>query len=108
MSIIRIAVLAVTAAACLSSTAQAEMRDAVTVRVRHADLNLTRAADRAMFDIRVRRAANIACVAQGSDRRMRRDAERCKAEMRADGSNKAALIAARATPTLLAGIEPRR
>ena len=108
MSIVRTTALAVIAAACLSSTAQAETRDTVSIRVRHADLNLTRAADRATFDARVRRAANIACVAQGSDWRLRRDAERCKAEMRADASNKAAVIAARATPTVLASAESIR
>lgn len=108
MSIYRTTALAVIAAACLSSAAQADVRDTVSIRVRHADLNLTRADDRATFDRRVRRAADIVCIARGGDWWMRRDVARCKAEMLADASNKAAMMSARATPTVLASAEPRR
>lgn len=108
MTIFRAAALAVIAAACLSSTAQAETRDRVSMRVHHADLNLTRAEDRAIFDARVRYAANMACAAQGTDWRMRNDAKRCKGEMRADAQMQMAAIAARSPRVVLASVTAAR
>ena len=79
--------------------AQAEMRDPVTVTVRHGDLDLRRADHRAMLEARIRRAATIACGPVTADLRHNLDVSRCRREMTVDATTK---LAALSTPVMLA------
>ena len=74
--------------------AQAEMREAVTVSVHHADLDLRQPEQRAKLDARIRHAAAIACGPMTRDLRINGDIARCRAEMRADSVVKSAALSA--------------
>ncbi len=56
--------------------AQAEMREAVTVSVHHADLDLRQPEQRAKLDARIRHAAAIACGPMTRDLRINGDIAR--------------------------------
>lgn len=72
--------------------AQADIREPVTVTVRHADLDLLRADHRAKLDARIRRAAMMACGAVTTDLRRDNDITRCRREMMADAAIKVAAL----------------
>lgn len=74
--------------------AHAEMREAVTVSVHHADLDLRQPEQRAKLDARIRHAAAIACGPITRDLRINGDIARCRAEMRADSVVKIAALSA--------------
>jgi len=82
--------------ACLAPAAHAEVREAVTVRVSHAGLDLSSAAGRRMLDARVDRAAWYACRPERVGLAGLRDANRCRAEMRADAKIRVAQLIANA------------
>lgn len=92
---------AIAASLFASAAAQAEIREPVTVTVRHADLDLHRAADRAQFDARIRRAATMACGHVTTDLRRNADITRCRREMMADAAIKVAALST-AAPVALA------
>ncbi|WP_167345441.1 UrcA family protein [Sphingomonas yabuuchiae] len=92
---------AIAASLFASATAQAEMREPVTVTVRHADLDLYRADDRAQLDARIRRAATMACGHVTVDLRRNADIARCRREMMADAAIKVAALSS-AAPVALA------
>ncbi len=94
---------AIAASLFASATAQAEMREpvTVTVTVRHADLDLYRADDRAQLDARIRRAATMACGHVTVDLRRNADIARCRREMMADAAIKVAALSS-AAPVALA------
>ncbi|MBD8677210.1 UrcA family protein [Sphingomonas sp. CFBP 13720] len=71
-------------ALCLTSTAHAQVREPVTIRVSYAGLDLTSASGRAMLDARIDRASRYACrsALTGLPRAM--DEARCRTEMRDD------------------------
>jgi len=76
----------------VSFAAQAEIREPVVVRVRHADLDLRRPDHRAQLDARIRRAALIACGPVTMDLRRNADFARCRKEMLADAAPKLAAL----------------
>ncbi len=76
-----------------ASSAQAEVREVVTAKVHHADLDLRKPEHRAMLDARLRRAAAMACGHMTRDLRINGDINRCRAEMRADSVVKVAALA---------------
>ncbi|MFS0770776.1 UrcA family protein [Sphingomonas sp. 1P08PE] len=96
---------AVAAAACLfASPAVADIavgREAVRVRIAHADLDLSAAAGRATLQTRIERAVRNACRSsfRGVDGVI--DQSRCRAEMLRDADVQVAAIRQRA-PTELA------
>ncbi|KQM95374.1 hypothetical protein ASE70_01240 [Sphingomonas sp. Leaf22] len=81
---IRIIALAATAFACLSSAANAEVREPVSVHVSYAGLDLTKIEHRRVLDARIDRAATTACRSSASGLRRYADENRCRAEMRRD------------------------
>ncbi len=82
--------------ACLAPAAHAEVREAVTIRVSHAGLDLSSAAGRRMLDARVDRAAWNACRSAAMGLAGVRDTDRCRAEMRADAKTRIAQLMANA------------
>ncbi len=89
----RIAAVAA-ALVCLAPAAHAEERETVTVRVSHAGLDLSTAAGRRTLDARVDRAAWYACRPARLGLDGLRDANRCRAEMRADAKIRVARLMA--------------
>jgi len=82
------------------ASVEAQVREPVSIKVRHADLDFHRPDHRAMLDARIRRAAAIACGPMTNDLAQNEGVARCRAEMRADADVKvAALLAA---PVMLA------
>ncbi|MEH3159812.1 MAG: UrcA family protein [Sphingomonas taxi] len=70
-------------------------REAVTIRVSHAGLDLGTAAGRDRFNARVRRAAGYACALRGAAMDLRVDSDRCVEEMVADAAVQIAAIGKR-------------
>lgn len=83
---------AIAASLFVSVAAAADVREPVVVRVRHADLDLHRADQRAQLDARIRRAALIACGPVTMDLRRNADSARCRKEMLADAAPKLAAL----------------
>ncbi len=83
---------AMAASLFVSVAAQAEMREPVTVTVRHADLDLRRADHRAQLHARIRRATMMACGPVTVDLRRNLDVSRCRREMMADATTKVAAL----------------
>lgn len=77
---------------CMSVAVRAEDREPVTIKVRHGDLDLRRADHRAALDVRIRRAAMIACGPVTADLRHNDDVARCRREMLADATTKVATL----------------
>ncbi len=72
-------------ALCLTSTAHAQVREPVTIRVSYAGLDLTSASGRAMLDKRIDRSARYACRSTLTGVARALDEARCRTEMRDDG-----------------------
>lgn len=81
------------------ASVQAQVREPVSIKVRHADLDLHRPDHRATLDARIRRAAAIACGPMTNDLAQNEGVTRCRAEMQADAAVKVAALLA---PVMLA------
>lgn len=90
---------------CLSigTVAADPARETVSARISTRGLNLNNPKHRAVLDARVMRAAAWACAPRGADVAARRDAERCRAEMRESGRTAVATLVGR-QPVQLASL----
>lgn len=90
---IRLIVVAATAAACLSSVADAQEREPVSVRVSVAGLDLASIEGRRILDARIDRAALNACQSRATGLLRVADEQRCRKEMRGDAQVRVAQLA---------------
>ena len=89
---IRLIAVAATLAACLSSAADAQPREPVSVRVSVAGLDLGSAEGRRILDARIDRAAIGACRSAAMGLRRTIDEQRCRKEMHSDAQVRVAQL----------------